>query len=213
MRSGLFISFEGPDGSGKSTQIRLLAKFLKELGRECILTREPGGTTIGEQIRSIILDPSGTEMSAKTEMLLYAAARAQIVQEVIKPGLEAGKIVLCDRFVDSSYAYQGKGRELGDIVAAVNAAAIGEYLPDLTILLKIDPVKCFNRRSRAANDRIEAEAIAWHNKVYDAYIELASQYPERIRGIDADRGIHQVQGEIRKLVSALLDAERPEDPA
>ena len=212
MKKGLFISFEGPDGSGKSTQIKLLAKFLSERGIDFILTREPGGTSIGEKIRSIILDPAGTEMSGRAEMLLYAAARAQIVDEVIRPNIEAGKIVLCDRFVDSSYAYQGCGRGLGDAVIHVNQIAVGEFMPDLTILLDIDPVKCFGRKRKSASDRIEAETIAWHTEVYKAYLELAAKYPDRIIRINADRPVSEIQNDIRKAVTDLIGHGKQDGP-
>ena len=134
MREGYFISFEGGDGSGKSTQIQILREFLEERGYDVILTREPGGTPISEKIRSIILDKANSEMDDMTEALLYAAARAQLVSQIIRPALEEGKVVICDRFVDSSMDYQAYARGLGDSVKTINAFAVGDCMPDLTIL-------------------------------------------------------------------------------
>ncbi len=139
MRKGLFITFEGGDGAGKSTQIDILRKKLEKEGFEIYLTREPGGTDISEKIREIILDKSNAEMTAMTETMLYAAARAQLVEQVIRPAVNDGKIVICDRFVDSSIAYQAYGRNLGDAVGIINSFAVGDCIPDMTILLKVDP--------------------------------------------------------------------------
>ncbi|MDR2487268.1 MAG: dTMP kinase [Clostridiales Family XIII bacterium] len=208
MSRGLFITFEGPDGAGKSTQIKMLSRFLCERGEAPILTREPGGTALGEKIREILLSPQSGSMTDITEMLLYAAARAQIVEEVIRPQVEAGHIVICDRFVDSSIAYQGYGRGLGRVVSEVNAHAVRDCLPDLTILLDIPPARCFLRKEGEKGDRIEAEALAWHSKVYEGYLTLAGKNRSRIRRVDADRGVHQVQDEIRDIVTACIDARR-----
>ena len=212
MKKGFFISFEGPDGAGKTTQIKLLAEFLKEKGEEVILTREPGGTAIGEKIRSVILDPKNSEMSDSTEMMLYAAARAQIVDELIRPNIEAGRIVLCDRFVDSSIAYQGYGRDLGQAVTEVNSHAIKECMPDITFFLKMDPELCFERKVGSDTDRIEAEDMAWHRTVYEGYLRLAENNPERIKSIDANRGVKQVQEDIRDITIKFMDKYRNGGP-
>ena len=164
---GYFITFEGPDGSGKTTQINLLKEYLIKKGYDILVTREPGGTPISEAIREIILDTKYEEMNPVTEMLLYAASRAQHVAQLIKPALAQGKIVLCDRFVDSSIAYQGVGRNLGiEIVEEINKVALQGIVPDLTLFFDIDPEIGLKRgmgRGRKA-DRLELEDIAFHKK-------------------------------------------------
>ncbi|MDR1496095.1 MAG: dTMP kinase [Clostridiales Family XIII bacterium] len=207
-KKGLFITFEGPDGSGKSTQVRLLGAYLTEQGFDPVLTREPGGTRIGEKIRDIILDQGNAEMDALTESLLYAASRAQHVAEVIRPALDAGCAVLCDRYVDSSIAYQGCGRGLGSIVADINSLAVGGVVPDLTILIDIDPEACFDRIGkrviREGGDRMESEDLAYHRAVYDGYLELASLHPDRVKRVDGNGGVDAVSDDVRKVVNAFL---------
>ena len=204
MAKALFITIEGPDGSGKSTQIARLKKFLADNGMDVVLTREPGGTAIGEKIRALILDKDNYEMCSMTEALLYAAARAQHVDELIKPSLEAGKPVICDRFIDSSIAYQGYGRRLGDAVRVINEYAVGDCMPDVTFLLSIDPGRSKSRIKNADLDRLELEELNFHEAVFKGYRELLKTNPERIIAIDADRGIDEVaediQGHIRKLL-------------
>lgn len=204
MEQGYFITFEGGDGSGKSTQIKKLKSFLEANGFDVILTREPGGTEIGEKIRSIILDPENGEMSAVTEAMLYAASRAQHVTEVIKPAVDSGKIVICDRFVDSSIAYQGYGRKLGESVEIINSYAVGEYMPHMTFLLKLKPQAGSSRIAGRDKDRIEQESAAFHQAVFDGYEELEKLYPERIIGIDASGTIEQIEEEIRAHIKKLL---------
>lgn len=199
---GYFISIEGPDGSGKSTQIELLKKYFENKEYNVLMTREPGGTRIGEKIREIILDNSHVEMDYVTEALLYAASRAQHVSQVIKPALEAGKTVICDRFVDSSLVYQGVGRGLGDGVKIINDIAIRGCMPDITFFLKIDPEE--GKRRIKSEDRLEMEKIDYHNKVYHAYIELEKAYPERIKGVDASRGIEEIHKDIIECIENLL---------
>ena len=203
---GLFISIEGPDGSGKSTQIENIKKFFEDKNIEIVFTREPGGTAIGERIREIILDNSFKEMDPMTEAMLYAASRAQHVAQVIGPALEAGKVVVCDRFVDSSLAYQGFGRELGDAVEVINSYAIGPYMPDVTFLMKLDPNEGKHRiqESRDTQDRLEHEKLAFHRKVYKGYLELEKRYPDRILGIDASRGIDEIRDEIYKKLEEII---------
>ena len=203
---GLFISIEGPDGSGKSTQIENIKKFFEDKNIEIVFTREPGGTAIGERIREIILDNSFKEMDPMTEAMLYAASRAQHVAQVIGPALEAGKVVVCDRFVDSSLAYQGFGRELGDAVEVINSYAIGPYMPDVTFLMKLDPNEGKHRiqENRDTQDRLEHEKLAFHRKVYKGYLELEKRYPGRILGIDASRGIDEIRDEIYKKLEEII---------
>lgn len=172
MKNGLFISIEGPDGSGKSTQIEVLRKYFEKQGIDVLLTREPGGTPISEKIREIILDKNNMEMDDMTEALLYAASRAQHVAEVIKPALAAGKIVICDRFIDSSIAYQGYGRELGDCVRVINEYAVRGCIPDMTFLMKMDPKVGKERISESEQDRLEQEKLDFHRRVFDGYIEM-----------------------------------------
>lgn len=205
MREGYFISFEGGDGSGKSTQIQILREFLEERGYDVILTREPGGTPISEKIRSIILDKANSEMDDMTEALLYAAARAQLVSQVIRPALEEGKVVICDRFVDSSMAYQAYARGLGDSVKSINAFAVGDCMPDLTILLKVNPQVGSSRIGNRERDRIELASIDFHKKVYEGYLQLEKLYPERIVGIDAADTIENISGIISERIAGLLE--------
>lgn len=205
MREGYFISFEGGDGSGKSTQIQILREFLEERGYDVILTREPGGTPISEKIRSLILDKANSEMDDMTEALLYAAARAQLVSQVIRPALEEGKVVICDRFVDSSMAYQAYARGLGDSVKTINAFAVGDCMPDLTILLKVNPQVGSSRIGNRERDRIELASSDFHKKVYEGYLQLEKLYPERIVGIDAADTIENISGIISERIAGLLE--------
>ena len=205
MREGYFISFEGGDGSGKSTQIQILREFLEERGYDVILTREPGGTPISEKIRSIILDKANSEMDDMTEALLYAAARAQLVSQIIRPALEEGKVVICDRFVDSSMAYQAYARWLGDSVQTINAFAVGDCMPDLTILLKVNPQVGSSRIGNRERDRIELASSDFHKKVYEGYLQLEKLYPERIVGIDAADTIENISGIISERIAGLLE--------
>ena len=206
MKRGLFISVEGIDGSGKSTQITNMTEHLTSLGCKVILTREPGGTRISESIRSIILNPSYTEMCTKTELLLYSAARAQLVEQVIKPSLEKGVTVICDRYVDSFYAYQGYGRGISlCILEKVTDIATGGIMPDITFFLDLDPLAGQKRRAAASNnDRIENEELEFHRKVYDGYKELAGKYPSRIKTINAGKPAGLVWKDIRRQLDTVL---------
>lgn len=205
MKKGLFISIEGPDGSGKSTQIENIKKFFADKNLEIVFTREPGGTPIGERIRSIILDNNCSEMDDMTEAMLYAAARAQHVSQVILPALEAGKTVVCDRFVDSSLAYQGYGRGLGDAVGIINSYAIRGILPDITFLLKLDPAVAKCRIREDEQDRLESEKTAFHSEVYKGYLELERQNPDRIFGIDASGCIDDIKRDIYAKLEEVLE--------
>ena len=203
---GLFITIEGPDGSGKSTQIENIKKFFEDKNIEIVFTREPGGTAIGERIREIILDNSFKEMDPMTEAMLYAASRAQHVAQKIRPALEAGKVVVCDRFVDSSLAYQGYGRELGEAVEIINSYAVKECMPDVTFLMKLDPNVGKHRiqENRGSQDRLEHEKLAFHRKVYEGYLELEKKYPERIIGIDASLGIDEIRDVIYSKLEEII---------
>ena len=202
---GLFIVMEGPDGSGKTTQINLLKEYLEESGYECLITREPGGTVIGEEVRQLILNPEYKEMSPVTEMLLYAASRAQLVHEVIGPALEEGKIVISDRFVDSSIVYQGIARNLGiSTVSAVNAPGIGIYRPDGIFFIDLLEAEGLRRKKEQKKlDRMEQEGIDFHHMVSEGYRKVLSGRPEVMK-IDGGRSIDTIQKKIRNHVDELL---------
>jgi len=207
MNRGLFITFEGPDGSGKSTQIKNLKNKLEKKGLETVLTREPGGTAISENIRKMILDVKNSEMDSLTEALLYAAARAQHVAQIIMPALEADKTVICDRFMDSSIAYQGYGRKLGDQVRIINEYAVRGLSPDITFLLLLEP-SIGKGRIKRAYDRLELEKIEFHDDVYKGYLELAKCNPERIIMIDATKSILEIEKEIELHLEQLIQNKR-----
>ena len=196
---------EGPDGSGKTTQINLLKEYLEGAGYECLITREPGGTVIGEEVRQLILNPEHKEMSPVTEMLLYAASRAQLVHEVIGPALEEGKIVISDRFVDSSIVYQGIARKLGiSTVSAVNAPGIGIYRPDGIFFIDLSEEEGLRRKKEQKNlDRMEQEGIDFHHMVSEGYRKVLSGRPEVMK-IDGGRSIDTIQKKIRNHVDELL---------
>lgn len=205
-RPGLFVTFEGVEGAGKSTQIALLAGWLRERGREVVVTREPGGTAIAERVRAILLDPASAEMDAKTEALLFAASRAQLVADVIRPALERGAVVLCDRYIDSSVAYQGLARGLGeDDIMRLSVWATDELLPDLSVLLHVDADAGLERATRGNSDRMESEDVAFHRKVGEAYLHLAREYPARFSIVDGSAEIAQVQGQIRAAVLPFVE--------
>lgn len=203
---GLFISIEGTDGAGKSTQIELLKKYIIEKGRDVIVTREPGGTPISEKIREIILDNNNSEMSHITEALLYAASRAQHVNEKIKPALMQGKIIICDRFVDSSIAYQCAARGISrEIIEDINKYAIDGVMPDITLYFDITPQEGIKRKKNMHTlDRIEQEKQDFHNKVYEGYQMLLKLYPERIKRIDASKDIYDVHNQVLKYIDCML---------
>ena len=211
---GLFITIEGGDGAGKTTQIDNITRFFEERGLVVMHTREPGSTRISEKLRDIVLDKNNIEMEPVTEMLIYSAARSQLVREKIIPALERGEIVICDRYVDSSIAYQGYGRGLGDMVAEVNARATGGLEPDITFWLDIDPKAGKARASkRALNgaesaaepglDRLELEEMDFHYRVREGYSRLAEQYPERVKRIDASRSVEEIKREIYEYLEEL----------
>jgi dTMP kinase len=202
-RRGLFIAFEGGDGSGKSTQLSLLRAHLEGLGLSVVVTREPGGTAIGERIREVVLDPASSEMSDRAEALLYAAARAQHVAEVIEPALAAGKIVLCDRFIDSSIVYQGAGRDLGEWrIEELNLWATGQVAPDLIVLLDVAVDEGLRRAGAdGTHDRLEAAGEDFHGAVREAYRRRADAEPHRWLLLDGRLPVEDIRGRI--LADAL----------
>ena len=192
MNKGCFITFEGIDGSGKSTQISLLEKKLRDAGYDVLLTREPGGTEIGEKIRSIILDPSNEEMDQMTEAYLYASSRAQLVRQVIVPAVNEGRIVICDRFVDSSIAYQAYGRQMGETIELLNSFAVGECLPDITFLLRIEPENTRSRMEERELDRIEMASDDFHYRTFLGYDQIAAANPDRVVVIDGRDSVEHI---------------------
>jgi dTMP kinase len=202
---GIFISFEGPDGSGKTTQIGMLREYLEVTGRDVLLVREPGGTMISEKVRKVILDKDNTGMNPICEALLYAASRAQLTHEVIIPALDSGKVVICDRFVDSSIVYQGVARGLGEeMVENINGYATAGRQPDITFLISISPEEGIRRKSNERElDRLELEDIDFHRKVYKGYKKLKANY-DRIIEIDGTLDINAIQTIIRKKIELYL---------
>ncbi|MCB9497989.1 MAG: dTMP kinase [Erysipelotrichaceae bacterium] len=199
----MFITLEGPEGSGKTTAVETAVKKLQDLGYQIVRTREPGGTPISEQIRNVILDKGNTAMDSKTEALLYAASRRQHLVEKVWPALKEGKIVICDRYLDSSLAYQGGARHLGiDEVLNINLFATENTWPDLTLLFDIDPsigLARINSNDKREINRLDLEKIEFHNKVRSTFLELAKRYPDRYVIIDASKSKE-------KVAQATLDA-------
>lgn len=208
--SGLFITVEGPDGAGKSTLVRELKKRLQEeLTVPLVTTREPGGSDIAEDIRAVIIDPENKEMDARTEALLFAASRRQHIKETISPALERDEVVLCDRFVDSSIAYQGAGRKLGvDEVATLNEFATENLTPDLTLYLDVDAQEGLNRighkNSNRRKDRLEMEEVSFHNRVRESYQLLLNENPDRMQFIDATNNPDSVLSDAWGIVQTKL---------
>jgi dTMP kinase len=203
---GRFFSFEGPDGAGKTTMITKLEAFLREKGFDVLSTREPGGVRIAEEIRSIILNPKHTEMDGRTEALLYAAARRQHLLEKIIPAIKAGKIVLCDRFVDSSLAYQGFARGLGiDEILQINQFAIDGYFPSLTIYFDIDPkigLERIQKNKQREINRLDMESLSFHYKVREGYLKIAERFSDRVMIIDASKPVDEV---FAMTIAAVMD--------
>jgi len=201
---GKFITFEGSEGSGKSTQVRLLYNYLKKKGCSVIRIREPGTTKISEKIRDILLDPKNKEMSGLSEMLLYMAARAQIVEDVILPALKKGKIVICDRFLDATVAYQGYGGGIDiKLIKRIGKYATKSIKPDITFFLDVDVNEGLKRAGKT-KDRIERKSIAYHRKVRKGYLKLAKQEPKRIKIIPVKDKKDKTQLIIRNLIDSLI---------
>ncbi|HDQ99534.1 MAG TPA: dTMP kinase [candidate division WOR-3 bacterium] len=199
------LTFEGVEGSGKSTQVERLAVHLRGLGLSVLVSREPGGTDIGERIRAVLLDPDAAAMDGRTELFLYLASRNQHVREKLMPALRAGTVIILDRFSESSLAYQGGGRELGErVVSRLNKLATAGLRPDLTILVDL-PVEVGRRRKEGSRlDRLERERVEFHQRVRDSYIRLARRAPKRIRIVDGTRPAEESQVEVRRLATEVL---------
>lgn len=204
MKRGLFITVEGPDGSGKSTFAKYLEEQLKNVGIQYLMTREPGGTRIGESVREILLNPEHLEMSARAEALLYAASRAQHMDELIRPAIERGVTVICERFILSSLAYQGYGRELGhDAVARINDFAVGGLSPDITLFFSIDPEITLQRKALDP-DRLEDAGEAFHRRVYEGYLQAVPHYRGTVHVIDATQSESDVCREGWQVIQGYL---------
>lgn len=201
---GTFITFEGCEGVGKSRQIKMLEEYLVKNNINYYLTREPGGTNLSEKIRSVILDKNNSEMTDECEALLYAAARVQLLKQVIKPKLDQGQLVLCDRYVDSSLAYQGYARGLGvEFIEKINDFAIKNFTPNYTVFLNLPPEQAFLRKGGVdIGDRVELSGMEFHKKVYQGYLDLAKKYPQRFIVIDASGEKEQTHS---KIISALKE--------
>ena len=197
-KRGKFITFEGCEGCGKSTQVRLFNEYLTKHNIPHIFTREPGGEKISEEIRRILLDANNAEMTNECEALLYAASRVQHLSDRVEPALSAGKIVVCDRYVDSSLAYQGYGRGLGvDFVSGINAFALKNYLPDVTIFIDLTPEAAFKRKHGAdENDRLEQAGMEFHKRVYNGFKQLAAAYPNRYVCVDGNQTPDEIFAEV-----------------
>lgn len=209
MKKGLFIVFEGGEGAGKSTILDKIYDWMNTEGIPCIKTREPGGIKISEQIRSIILDNNNTDMDERTEALLYAAARRQHLVEKIIPALNEGKVVLCDRFIDSSLAYQGYARGIGmDEILEINKFAIGEYMPNLSIFFDLEPsegLKRINIDNNREVNRLDNEKIDFHNKVREGYYKILEKDKDRIVKVDASKSIDEVYENVKYIITEWLD--------
>ncbi|WP_010501659.1 dTMP kinase [Paenibacillus elgii] len=208
VKRGFFITVEGGEGAGKTSAIDAILEQVKARGYDVLSTREPGGIPIAEQIRSVVLDRNNTAMDPRTEALLYAAARRQHLAEKVIPALEAGKVVVCDRFIDSSLAYQGYARELGmDEVFAINRFAIGDWMPDLTVFMDVRPEIGLARiradQGREVN-RLDLESMTFHNKVREGYLQVLSRFPERVVRVDAERELDKVLEDIGQMLNQKL---------
>ena len=210
----MFISFEGIEGSGKTTQAKHTVRFLQDKGHDCVITREPGGTRIGEKIRAILLDPLSKDMDPLTELLLYTADRAQHIKEFILPLLSDGKIVLCDRYYDATMAYQGFARGLNiGLIEKIHKLLFENLKPDITLLLDLPPEiglerawKQINNGNRVSQEtRFEEERLSFHKRVRAGYLELSRLEPERFRVIDASKDAHEIREEIIKILDAEIN--------
>ena len=202
--TGILISFEGIDGSGKSTQASLCAEWLRERGREIVSLREPGGTSVGERIRAMLLDTVNSDMVPRAELFLFLAARTQITDELIRPALGRGAVVILDRYIDSTTVYQGHARGLGvDTAITLNRIATDCLVPDLTVVVDCDPGTAA-ARSHAEPDRMEAEGMEFMARVREGFLDLCGRFPDRVRCVDGSRDVDAVHADVRALVEALL---------
>ncbi len=208
MKKGFLISFEGTDGCGKSTQIKLLAEYLKKMGREIVISREPGGCRVGEKIRKILLSAENSEISPMCELFLYEAARAQHMHEIIEPALKKGKIVILDRFIDSTFAYQGFGRELGEeCVDVFNKFAINNIYPDITLMLELPPEKAFKRKGgNDSGDRMEMAGEPFYERVREGFKRAVEKYPNRIVKINVEGSCDETHRKICNIICNCLES-------
>lgn len=202
---GLFITLEGADGCGKSTQAAILADRIAATGREVVRLREPGGTAVSEKIRALVLDPENSEMASECELLLFEASRAQLVRQVIEPALVRGAVVVCDRFYDSTFAYQAAGRSLAEqTIRAANALGSCGVDPDRTLVLDMDTDAALARATRDGADRMEAEGVAFQRRVREGYLRLVAEEPRRVRRVDATGTVEEVAGRLADALADLL---------
>lgn len=202
---GLFITLEGADGCGKSTQAAILADRIAATGREVVRLREPGGTAVSEKIRALVLDPENSEMASECELLLFEASRAQLVRQVIEPALARGAVVVCDRFYDSTFAYQAAGRSLAEqTIRAANALGSCGVAPDRTLVLDMDTDAALARATRDGADRMEAEGVAFQRRVREGYLRLVAEEPRRVRRVDATGTVEEVAGRLADALADLL---------
>lgn len=210
-KRGFFISLEGIEGSGKTTQAKLLTEYISSCGFDVLLTREPGGTTIGEKIRDLLLDNESAKMTSITELFLYLASRAQHVRETLMPALMQGKVIVCERYNDATLAYQGFGRGLDlDMITNLLEIATDKLEPNLTLVLDLDVEKGLVRASKRGNraDRLESEDLSFHKRVREGYIFIAKRFPERIKVINANDSIKNVHNKVREIVDQALITRR-----
>mgnify|MGYP002624262294 CR=1 FL=1 len=204
-RPGIFITLEGVDGSGKSTQVGLLTDALQAAGYEVVCLREPGGTRLSEKIRLMVLDPGNDDMCDECELLLYEAARAQLVHEVIEPALERGAVVVCDRFFDSTYAYQAFGRGIDkSLVLKANEVGSRGIVPDVTLVFDIDPLEAYERATHEGADRLEGEGTAFQQRVRAGYLDLVRSEPLRVRLIDASGSVEVVRARVLSVLREVM---------
>lgn len=209
---GLFITLEGADGCGKSTQAAILADRIAATGREVVRLREPGGTAVSEKIRALVLDPENSEMASECELLLFEASRAQLVRQVIEPALARGAVVVCDRFYDSTFAYQAAGRSLAEpTIRAANALGSCGVAPDRTLVLDMDTDAALSRATRDGADRMEAEGVAFQRRVREGYLRLVAEEPHRVRRVDAAGTVEEVTGRLADALADLLPDPAGED--
>lgn len=202
---GSFITLEGADGCGKSTQSAILADRIAATGREVVRLREPGGTAVSEKIRALVLDPENSEMASECELLLFEASRAQLVRQVIEPALARGAVVVCDRFYDSTFAYQAAGRSLAEqTIRAANALGSCGVAPDRTLVLDMDTDAALSRATRDGADRMEAEGVAFQRRVREGYLRLVAEEPRRVRRVDATGTVEEVAGRLADALADLL---------
>lgn len=209
---GLFITLEGADGCGKSTQAAILADRIAATGREAVRLREPGGTAVSEKIRALVLDPENSEMAPECELLLFEASRAQLVRQVIEPALARGAVVVCDRFYDSTFAYQAAGRSLAEpTIRTANALGSCGVAPDRTLVLDMDTDAALSRATRDGADRMEAEGVAFQRRVREGYLRLVAEEPHRVRRVDAAGTVEEVTGRLADALADLLPDPAGED--